>query len=268
MLHLLIVFLPAWAAAGAFSSSSYLLRIHQPSHHRRCSGAPPYVKSVTRMTNSLPPSSLFLRGGQQQTDEDTATVASDETTSTEGSVNMKRQYYGSTTSNNVDEVEMVESQQQHQKQPTAAQESTKQTSINTSSSKKFNLLSTSSIAVATPILSTLQSITSLYTQSLINRPILTKSLTAGIIFGLSDWCAQLIESSNEGGEHTVDDEESGMMKKVVVSRIVMTFLVGLLFFGPGEIHLRSCIIVCVCVCVSVSLGSLLIFVLSNTYSNV
>ena len=267
MLHLLIVFLPAWAAAGAFSSSSYLLRIHQPSHHRRCSGAPPYVKSVTRMTNSLPPSSLFLRGGQQQTDEDTATVASDETTSTEGSVNMKRQYYGSTTSNNVDEVEMVESQQ-HQQQPTAAQESTKQTSINTSSSKKFNLLSTSSIAVATPILSTLQSITSLYTQSLINRPILTKSLTAGIIFGLSDWCAQLIESSNEGGEHTVDDEESGMMKKVVVSRIVMTFLVGLLFFGPGEIHLRSCIIVCVCVCVSVSLGSLLIFVLSNTYSNV
>ena len=247
MLHLLIVFLPAWAAAGAFSSSSYLLRIHQPSHHRRCSGAPPYVKSVTRMTNSLPPSSLFLRGGQQQTDEDTATVASDETTSTEGSVNMKRQYYGSTTSNNVDEVEMVESQQ-HQQQPTAAQESTKQTSINTSSSKKFNLLSTSSIAVATPILSTLQSITSLYTQSLINRPILTKSLTAGIIFGLSDWCAQLIESSNEGGEHTVDDEESGMMKKVVVSRIVMTFLVGLLFFGPGEIHLRSCIIVCVCVC--------------------
>ena len=267
MLHLLIVFLPAWAAAGAFSSSSYLLRIHQPSHHRRCSGAPPYVKSVTPMTNSLPPSSLFLRGGQQQTDEDTATVASDETTSTEGSVNMKRQYYGSTTSNNVDEVEMVESQQQQQ-QPTAAQESTKQTSINTSSSKKFNLLSTSSIAVATPILSTLQSITSLYTQSLINRPILTKSLTAGIIFGLSDWCAQLIESSNEGGEHTVDDEESGMMKKVVVSRIVMTFLVGLLFFGPGEIHLRSCIIVCVCVCVSVSLGSLLIFVLSNTYSNV
>ena len=66
----------------------------------------------------------------------------------------------------------------------------------------------------------------------------------------------------------MDDEESGMMKIVVVSRIVMTFLVGLLFFGPGEIHLRSCIIVCVCVCVSVSLGSLLIFVLSNTYSNV
>jgi len=180
------------------------------------------------MTNSLPPSLLFLRGGQQQTDEDTATVASDETTSTEGSVNMKRQY-GSTTPN-VDEVELVESQQQ----PTAAQESTKQTSTNEnnpSSSKKFNLLSTSSVAVATPILSTLQSMTKLYTQSLINRPILTKSLTAGIIFGLSDWCAQLIESSN-GGE----SEESGTKKKetqIVVSRIVMTFLVGLLFFGPA-----------------------------------
>jgi len=95
---------------------------------------------------------------------------------------------------------MVESQQQEQ--PTA-QESMKHKRLqitNTSSSKKFNSLSTSSLAVvATPVLSTLQSVTKLYTQSLINRPILTKSLTAGIIFGLSDWCAQLIKLSNGGG---------------------------------------------------------------------
>lgn len=51
----------------------------------------------------------------------------------------------------------------------------------------------------------------------------------GIIFGLSDWCAQLIE--NGGGND--DTDKSVTTKNIVYSRIVMTFLVGLLFFGPA-----------------------------------
>ena len=52
----------------------------------------------------------------------------------------------------------------------------------------------------------------------------------GIIFGLSDWCAQLIENGDSSDD---DTDKSVATKNIVYSRIVMTFLVGLLFFGPA-----------------------------------
>ncbi|EED88887.1 hypothetical protein THAPSDRAFT_37516, partial [Thalassiosira pseudonana CCMP1335] len=63
-----------------------------------------------------------------------------------------------------------------------------------------------------------------YTHQLAARPIFTKSMTAGIIFGLSDWCAQLIEK---------DDDGATEKKDIVFSRVLTAFLVGLLFFGPA-----------------------------------
>lgn len=79
------------------------------------------------------------------------------------------------------------------------------------------------LAVVAPLSSILQTAATFYTNQLNARPILTKSSTAAIIFGLSDWVAQLIERKD-------DDEKK---EPVVCSRIFSAFLVGLLFFGPA-----------------------------------
>jgi len=60
----------------------------------------------------------------------------------------------------------------------------------------------------------------IYTQQLDKFPIVTKSYTAGLIFGLSDYIAQTIEKT---------DEKSKLDK----TRLVATTLVGLLYFGPA-----------------------------------
>ncbi len=76
---------------------------------------------------------------------------------------------------------------------------------------------------AAVLVAPLSSFASLYAHQLRTRPIQTKSVTAGIIFGLSDYCAQTIERGKS------DDEK----KAIVQSRILTTFLVGLLIFGPA-----------------------------------
>ncbi|KAL7455226.1 hypothetical protein ACHAWC_007687 [Mediolabrus comicus] len=82
-----------------------------------------------------------------------------------------------------------------------------------------------SAAVLTP----LSSIGSFYAQQLRTRPIQTKSVTAGIIFGLSDYFAQTIERGKDD-----DDAGDGKNKKEIVqSRILTSFLVGLCIFGPA-----------------------------------
>jgi protein Mpv17 len=74
---------------------------------------------------------------------------------------------------------------------------------------------------------------SFYARYLTLYPILTKSLTAGIIFGFSDWVAQIIEKKNQ------DDGTAPTTASVSVSapdgraRIISSFLVGTLFFGPA-----------------------------------
>ena len=74
---------------------------------------------------------------------------------------------------------------------------------------------------------------SFYARYLTLYPILTKSLTAGIIFGFSDWVAQIIEKKNQ------DDGTAPTTASVSVSapdgraRILSSFLVGTLFFGPA-----------------------------------
>ena len=77
-----------------------------------------------------------------------------------------------------------------------------------------------SVAVAAP----LSSFASFYAHQLKTRPVQTKSVTAGIIFGMSDYFAQTIERNKS------DDEEK---KAIVKSRILTSLLVGLIVFGPA-----------------------------------
>lgn len=88
------------------------------------------------------------------------------------------------------------------------------------SAQSFSTLT--SVAVVAP----LSSLASFYAHQLKTRPIQTKSVTAGIIFGLSDYFAQTIQRG-DGGD--------GIEKKtaIVQSRILTNFLVGLVIFGPA-----------------------------------
>eukprot|EP00531_Pseudo-nitzschia_arenysensis_P004835 CAMPEP_0116126704 /NCGR_PEP_ID=MMETSP0329-20121206/6468_1 /TAXON_ID=697910 /ORGANISM="Pseudo-nitzschia arenysensis, Strain B593" /LENGTH=284 /DNA_ID=CAMNT_0003620793 /DNA_START=63 /DNA_END=917 /DNA_ORIENTATION=- len=63
-----------------------------------------------------------------------------------------------------------------------------------------------------------------YSHQLELRPILTKSYTAGLIFGLSDFFAQKIERSNDA---------NGASGQIDWIRTIASTLVGLLYFGPA-----------------------------------
>ena len=80
--------------------------------------------------------------------------------------------------------------------------------------------------VMAPVSALLKAAGGLYVRQLTLRPVLTKSLTAGVIFGLSDACAQSIEGRRrkEGDTHVT---------AMSSSRVLTAFLVGLLFFGPA-----------------------------------
>ena len=72
----------------------------------------------------------------------------------------------------------------------------------------------------------------IYVNQLSLHPILTKSVTAGIIFGLSDLCAQSIENNN-GNVDSSSSSSSNSTTTLSYSRIFTSILVGLLFFGPA-----------------------------------
>lgn len=63
-----------------------------------------------------------------------------------------------------------------------------------------------------------------YSQQLELNPILTKSYTAGLIFGLSDFFAQKLGRSND---------VNGASGKIDWTRTLASTLVGLLYFGPA-----------------------------------
>lgn len=81
--------------------------------------------------------------------------------------------------------------------------------------------SLSNAGVFAPMVSTLTSFGTVYGTSLQKRPIATKSMTAGFIFALSDYLAQRWE--------TTDGEKKAINK----TRMIVSALVGLLYFGPA-----------------------------------
>ncbi|VEU40542.1 unnamed protein product [Pseudo-nitzschia multistriata] len=78
--------------------------------------------------------------------------------------------------------------------------------------------------VISKVMATLTSVGACYSKQLESRPILTKSYTAGLIFGLSDYFAQKIESSND---------VNGSSSSMNWTRVITSTLVGLLYFGPA-----------------------------------
>jgi protein Mpv17 len=70
------------------------------------------------------------------------------------------------------------------------------------------------------ITTSLASFGKIYSQQLEQRPIATKSVTAGLIFGLSDYLAQRIERTEK-------------KEKLNLTRMLASTLVGLLYFGPA-----------------------------------
>ena len=149
---------------------------------------------------------LGIRGGQQDDDADTASTGTMESSSLmDVDDTAKHHQYGTRNSDiEENEVEMVIESQPLPEKATAQ----------TSSIKS----ALSSTMIISPLSNILKVITVTYTKQLTSRPILTKSLTAGIVFGLSDYCAQLIEKNGE-------EEDSNGTMGIVFSRILTTFLV-------------------------------------------
>jgi protein Mpv17 len=75
-----------------------------------------------------------------------------------------------------------------------------------------------------PLTAALSSLGKSYGAQLQSRPILTKSVTAGLIFGLSDWTAQRLAKKSSKTERDT---------KLDWTRILTAAAVGLLYFGPA-----------------------------------
>lgn len=72
-----------------------------------------------------------------------------------------------------------------------------------------------------------------YAKKLDDFPILTKSVTAGAIFGLSDWSAQLLEHRYMKKKNEDGKDSAKIGSALAWDRIVCASLVGLLYFGPA-----------------------------------
>jgi protein Mpv17 len=118
-----------------------------------------------------------------------------------------------------------------QQQPTITMPATTvKSSASSSSSSQFRSLSA---AVAFPVAADFALARS-YKASLLRRPILTKSATAGLIFALSDILGQRLEKKQDAD---AKDSSSGEGKRCSAAlnktRTLMSAAVGFLYFGPA-----------------------------------
>ena len=167
----------------------------------------------------------LIRGGDLSDDVDESTTESLD------DINMKRAYGTHTADNFQDDIdEESPSSASIEMTSKATATSLKSKTSDLTSSDETTLISSGRMALSaalTPISSAMATFATFYTKQLSVRPIMTKSLTAGIIFMASDYCAQLIERGG-GGE-----EEGEEKAPLVWSRMLTNFLVGLLVFGPA-----------------------------------
>ncbi|KAL7532900.1 hypothetical protein ACHAWF_004278 [Thalassiosira exigua] len=195
--------------------------------------APPVDVGGARPSSSVMKSLSFLRGGQQEraaaSAADGDTVASDETASLGSpSLGAQRRAYGTRDG----EAPSAGGVRLDGHLDVEAGDGGPEPS-----SPAVAAASSPLLAAAAPGSAALRAAASFYVTQLVARPVLTKSLTAGIVFGLSDWCAQLIE----GGAAAAEDDGSGGNAtaggsgggRIEFSRVLTSSLVGLLFFGPA-----------------------------------
>lgn len=233
-------------SAGAFScsssSSTLAFNKQHPSRAVRYTGSGGLFTTTTsasstsaRIMRDSPRSVLCLselalfRGGEQNVDTDAVSSSSgDDTQSLDADINMQR-VYGTNNNNVIDEESPSASVEMTAAKPKSTALKSKKSDLTSSDNDDVTLISSSRLALSTalsPISSILAPFATFYIRQLSARPTITKSLTAGIIFMASDYCAQMIERGG-GGE---EDEDK---TPLVWSRMLTNFLVGLLVFGPA-----------------------------------
>ena len=188
------------------------------------------LSSSPRSVISLSALSLLRGGDDVQIDVDSSSSSLDETESFDADINMQR-VYGTNNDEESPEAAVVEMTAKKSATLKSKKSDLTYDTSSSSTSTTTTLMSSSRMtlsSVLSPLSSILAAFATFYTRQLSVRPILTKSLTAGIIFMASDYCAQLIERSNNNG--TDEDDEK---MPLVWSRMVTNFLVGLLVFGPA-----------------------------------
>ena len=97
------------------------------------------------------------------------------------------------------------------------------------------------VGMLSPLTAALSCLGSSYSAALVARPILTKSLTAGLTFFLSDYCAQQIEKPKEQAGAVEDSSTTKKSKKAAKvpawkhdwMRTLVSCAVGLFYFGPA-----------------------------------
>lgn len=179
----------------------------------------PNLRAPVSASFSSLSASLFLRGGQQDGD----TVTSDENASAD---TMQHQYGTAGTGTATRESPAIDAAADQEAIVRQLLEQQRQANPNESLATSPSSLPSPILSAMAPVTAILKLASAFYLRQLTLRPVVTKSLTAGIIFGLSDWCAQSIERG-------ASDDAAGAPAPLVPSRILTAFLVGLLFFGPA-----------------------------------
>lgn len=115
-----------------------------------------------------------------------------------------------------------------------ASSSSSTTLLQPESSPNFSTASTTTASVAmlfpiTIVMNVLRQCSHQYTLSLQQYPIRTKSVTAGIIFAMSDGLAQLLTKSSP----TSGDNNDTATTTIVWTRILSSAAVGFFYFGPA-----------------------------------
>jgi len=199
--QLLFLVLALCYPVASFSASSAVSRRHHSNHgidYSKTKGARIAMNGISaRLSFTEPMSYLRIpRGGNEETVEELASVVADDEYDVPGTAGE-------------DDVVVQEKQQD---------------STNIQKVPDLKYASSSKIcALISPITSILQCSGAFYSNALSAYPILTKSLTAGFTFYLSDYTAQKLENKN--------DEEKA--NKHDWTRTLTSAAVGLLYFGPA-----------------------------------
>lgn len=103
---------------------------------------------------------------------------------------------------------------------------------NTQASSVPTLKSSSPMGILSPLVLAIQAAGSSYSSALGSYPIVTKSITAGVTFFLSDYTAQRIERPKEKTEKD-KKKKSSEVSKHDWTRTLVSCAVGLFYFGPA-----------------------------------
>lgn len=144
---------------------------------------------------------LSIRGGQQQEEEEPEVLDTEDLTVT-----------SSTESTTAEDEDVVESIQ-----------------VEVTSDSATQIKAAGTVGTLGSMAATLARVGSFYGNALERSPVLTKSVTAGCIFAVSDYLAQRLEA----GSSSAADNTKEKKRRLNLTRIATSAAVGLLYFGPA-----------------------------------